>query len=327
VKIKAGIIGLGNIGSLFDEDPKRKEVWSHAGAYLSFPGVDLVAGADPDKTKLDKFAGRCPHAQLYQDYREMFSDRLDIVSICSPTPLHFEMVSYVANSGVKGIFCEKPIAVCVEDARKMVDLCRRQNIVLAVNHTRRWDQNYGVAKRTIEQGKIGAIRSVIGSYSDKVFMMGTHLLDMLRFYAGDVDWVVGEGANLESDDPGIGGILSFKNGASGFVTCNGKREDFIFQINIAGSEGRIIILDNGNCTEFYQFKESNRYSGYRELERQPLPEPKNSENALISAITDIVQCIYKGGQPSCTGEDGLKALELAVALCSSARDNNKKIEL
>ncbi len=143
MKLKAGIIGLGNIGSLFDEDPKSKEVWSHVGAYLACPKVDIVAGAEPDMTKLDKFAQRCPQARLYQGYREMLNDkRLDIVSICSPTASHFEILSRAVETDVKAIFCEKPIASRVEDARQMVDICQAKKAILAVNYTRRWDQNY-----------------------------------------------------------------------------------------------------------------------------------------------------------------------------------------
>lgn len=328
MKLKAGIIGLGNIGSLFNEDPKRKEVWSHAGVYLVSPNIEVVAGVDPDINKLEKFSKRCPGAKLYQDCREMLNDnRLDIVSICSPTASHFEIFSQVVSSDIKAIFCEKPIASRIEDARQMVDVCQAKNIILAVNHTRRWDQRYHLVKEYIDQGKIGGIRSIIGNYSDKVFTMGTHLVDTMRLYGGDVDWVIGAGENLESDDPGISGFLYFENGAKGFITCNGKRENLIFGIDILGAKGRIRIIDNGHRTEFFHFEESDRYSGYQELKRQPVPKLQTEKNPLVSAVENIIKCLEKGGEPACTGEDGLKALEIAVALCDSARNDNKKIRL
>jgi len=328
MKLKAGIIGLGNIGSLFDEDPKRKEVWSHAGAYLASPKVEIIAGADIDRDKLDKFSKRCPQARLYKDCGEMLNDnRLDIVSICSPSASHFEMLSRAVDSDIKVIFCEKPIASRIEDARQMVDICQAKNVILAVNHTRRWDQRYRRVKEYIDQGKIGEIRSIIGNYSDKVFMVGTHLVDMLRFFGGDVDWVIGEGENLESDDPTISGFLFFKTGSKGFIICNGERENLVFEIDVLGAEGRIRIAENGYLTEFFRFEESNRYSGYQELKRQPMPKTKVRNNPLVSAIENIIECIEKGGELACTGEDGLRALEIAVTLCASARNNNEKIRL
>ncbi len=328
MKLKAGIIGLGNIGSLFDEDPRRKEVWSHVGAYLASPKVAIVAGAEPDITRLNRFAQRCPQAKPYQDYGEMLKDnRLDMVSICSPTDTHFEILSRAVEAEVKAIFCEKPVASRVEDAHQMVDICQAEGVILAVNYTRRWDQNYRQVKEYIDQGKIGEIRSIIGNYSDKVFMMGTHLVDMLRFFGGEVDWVIGEGGNLDADDPGISGLLLFKNGAKGFLTCNGKRENLVFEIDVLGTEGKIRIVENGYRTEFFRFEESNRYSGYQELKRQPMPKSKAGKNPLVSGVEDILECIEKGGEPACTGKDGLKALEIAVALCTSARNNNEKIRI
>lgn len=328
MKIYAGIIGLGNIGSIFDEDPKREQVSSHAGAYLASPNVEIVAGADPDATKLNRFSKRCPQAGIYRDYGELLNDnRLDIVSICSPTASHFEILSRAADSDIRAIFCEKPIASRIEDARQMVDICQTKNIILAVNHTRRWDQRYRHVKEYIDQGKIGVIRSIIGHYSDKMFMMGTHLIDMLRYYGGDVDWVTGEGENPESDDPAISGLLFFRNGAKGFITCSGKRENLIFEIDVLGSEGRIRIVDNGYLTEFFRFNESDRYSGYQELKKQALPEVNVVRNPLVAAVENVVECLQGGGEPSCTGEDGLKSLEIAVALCASAGNNSEKINL
>jgi predicted dehydrogenase len=156
-------------------------------------------------------------------------------------------------------------------------------------------------------------------------MIGTHLVDTMSFYGGDIDWVIGEGDNLDSDDPGISGFLSFKNGARGFIIVYGKRENLIFEIDVLGAQGRIRITDNGYHTEFLHFEESDRYSGYQELKRQPMPRAKPGKSPLISAIENIIDCIEKSGKPACTGEDGLKALEITVALCESARHNNQKI--
>jgi len=323
---KAAIIGLGNIGSLFDEDPKRKEVWSHTGAYLMTPNIEVVAGADTDMDKLERFSKRCPGTKLYRDYVEMLDDNyLDIVSICSPTASHFEILLRAVESNIKAIFCEKPIATHTDDARKMVNICKKKKVTLAINHTRRWDLNYIRVNEYVSEGEIGELRSIIGNYSDKVFMVGTHLIDMFGFYCGDVDWVMGAGEKLESDDPGISGLLSFKNGGRGFIICSGRRENLVFEIDLIGTRGRIRILDNGHRTELFRFEESDRYSGYKELKRQPSPVIMSGESRLVLAIKDIIQCIETGAKPLCSGEDGLKSLEIASALCRSAKNNNKKI--
>ncbi len=325
---KTAIIGLGNIGSLFDEDPKRKDIWSHTGAYLVSPDTEIVAGSDPDINKLERFSKRCPGVKVYLDYTEMLADNhLDIVSICSPTASHFEILSEVAKSGIKAIFCEKPIASCIEDACQMVSICKEKNIILAINHTRRWDLNYIRVNKYIRQEKIGELKSILGNYPDKIFMVGTHLIDTLRFYGGDVDWVIGAGDNLGSDDPAISGLVSFKNGYRGAIMCCSEKANLIFEIDVIGTKGRVRIIDNGHRVEFFQFEQSDRYSGYQELKKQPSPKSGRGKNPLVSAVKNIVDCIERGGNPACTGEDGLRALEVAVALYDSARNDSRRIKL
>ncbi|MDH4186996.1 MAG: hypothetical protein OEV08_08355, partial [Nitrospira sp.] len=68
---RAGIIGLGQIGNLFDEDPRRKEIWTHTGAYLAMPNVVLAAGADPDEHRLRRFLYRRVTANAYRNYQSM----------------------------------------------------------------------------------------------------------------------------------------------------------------------------------------------------------------------------------------------------------------
>ncbi len=180
---KAAIIGLGNIGSLFDEDSRRKDVSSHAGAYLVSTDVEIDAAADPDKSKLERFSARCPGVKLYTDYKDMLAgQRLDIISVCSPTNTHFEIVSDAAKYDIRAIFCEKPIASRVEDGHSLVELCGKKAITLAVNHSRRCDRNYIRIKEYITQGEIGEITSITGIYPDKVYMVGLPGENMQSIY-------------------------------------------------------------------------------------------------------------------------------------------------
>ncbi|MEP6602122.1 MAG: Gfo/Idh/MocA family oxidoreductase, partial [Nitrospirota bacterium] len=175
-RYRAAIIGLGQIGNQFDDDPKRSVVWTHAGAYECVPEVELIAGADPDTNRLDRFLDRRNVRGGYQDYRQMLRDEaIDLLSVCTPTELHCSMVLEGARAGVKAIFCEKPLAATVEQGVAMVEACRSAGVVLAVNHTRRWESIYLEAKRLLNDGVIGRIESVAGYYPGKVFTMGTHL--------------------------------------------------------------------------------------------------------------------------------------------------------
>jgi predicted dehydrogenase len=329
-RARAAIIGLGQIGNLFDDDPKRTEVWTHAGAYLGVPEIELVAGADPDPGRLGRFTERRGTVHGYRDYRTMLrSEGVHLLSICSPTPLHYEMVMEGVRAGVKGIFCEKPLASSMQEAAEMVEACASAGVVLAVNHTRRWEAVYSRAKKMLDQGRIGRLESVAGRYPGKVFTMGTHLFDLMRYFGGDVDWVCGDETGRGADEPSLSGLLRFVSGAQGAAITGWDRANHLFELDLLGSEGRLRLWGDGSCLSNALFQDSLRFSGYRELGAMPLEDATEvrGENRLVAAVRDLLACVETNGTPACSGRDGMGALEIALALCESASRGGARIPL
>jgi predicted dehydrogenase len=332
-RLRAAIIGLGQIGNQFDDDPKRTDVWTHAGAYSSVSAVELIAGADPDETRLHRFLDRRHVRAGYCNYQEMLQkEPIDLLSVCSPTELHYTMVLAGVQAGVKAIFCEKPLASTVEQGMAMVEACRSAGIVLAVNHTRRWESIYLQAKRLIDEGAIGRIESISGHYPGKVFTMGTHLFDLMRYYGGDVEWVSAVDVGEATAEPNLAGHLRFRSGAYGAILCGWDRSNHVFELDLHGSHGRIRISGDGTLLEVFHFAESPRYSGYRELVPVELPVGQGQatageENRFIAAVNDLVRCAETGEVPACSGQDGLAAVEMACALVESARTGCRPIDL
>lgn len=327
-RLRAAIIGLGQIGNQFDDDPKRTVVWTHAGAYLGVPQVELIAGADPDEQRLQQFLARRGVTAGYKSYQEMLQEQaIDLLSVCSPTSLHYEMVLEGVRAGVKAIFCEKPIAETVEQAVEMVDACASAGIVLAVNHTRRWESIYVHAKRLLNLNLIGRLESIVGYYPGKVFTMGTHLFDLMRYFAGDVEWVSGVQVGQDTPEPHIGGQIKFRSGAIGSVISGWDRTNHIIEVDCVGTRGRMRISGDGTQLEVFSFENSPRYSGYRELTNSPFEDAGRvqDENRLIAAIQDLAWCIGTGSDPACTGEDGLAALEIACGLVESAQVGGRRV--
>ena len=126
-KLNVGIIGCGRIGSLLEDDPLRGKPCTHAGGFASVSSVKLVAGCDIDPSRLKQFGERWGVDRLYVDHREMLKrENLDIVCIAAWTPLHGRLALDTARSGVKGIFCEKPLTVDVAEGRKLVKTCEQK---------------------------------------------------------------------------------------------------------------------------------------------------------------------------------------------------------
>ena len=333
---RAGVIGLGQIGNLFDEDPKRKEIWTHTGAYLALPDVVLAAGADSDEDRRRRFLYRSVSATAYVDYQSMLhAERLDVVSVCTPTALHHEMVLAAVKAGVRAVFCEKPLAATPEQAAVMVEVCQSAGVLLAVNHTRRWESIYVRAKQLVEEGAIGRIEAIVGYYPGKVFTMGTHLFDLMRFFGGDVQWVCGQSpdSRIASDEEGsLSGQLQFRSGATGCIISGWDRSNHVFELDLVGSTGRLRLSGDGAAMDLSRFTESPRYSGYRELAKGEEigrcgREEQSQGSRLVTAMRDVIDCIGTGRQPACSGQDGLAAVDIACALRESVAHGNSRVEL
>lgn len=333
---RAGVIGLGQIGNLFDEDPKRKEIWTHTGAYLALSDVSLAAGADSDAGRRNSFLKRSGTAKTYINYQEMFEyEQLDIVSICTPTSLHHEMVLAAVRAGVRAIFCEKPLAATPEQAAEMVEACQSAGVLLAVNHTRRWEPIYVRAKQLVQEGTIGRIEAIIGYYPGKVFTMGTHLFDLMRFFGGDVQWVCGQSpdARIALDEEGsLSGQVQFRSGAMGCIVSGWDRTNHVFELDLVGSAGRLRLSGDGASMDLCRFEESPRYSGYRELAPDNeigrcSQEGVPNVSRLVTAMRDVIDCIGSGKVPACSGQDGLAAVDIACALRESVTHGNSRVEL
>ena len=234
-KFKTGIVGCGRIGSILEEDPLRGKPCTHAGGFSALPAIHLSAGCDIDPERLKEFGKRWHVTGLYSDYREMLEkENLDILCIATWTPLHASMTLEAAKAGIKGIFCEKPIATNLKQAQKMVRACQKNNIPLIINHERRWDAYYQQARKLIRSGKIGEIKTLIGNAlswkpgrlpvsehgGGPLFHDGTHLTDLLLFFGGPVAWVSGHETRPGGEkyiEETASAILGFKNGAIGFI--------------------------------------------------------------------------------------------------------------
>lgn len=308
---RVGIVGCGRIASVFDEDPKRAQIWTHARAYQDDGRTELVAAADINPTALADFCKKWLVRQAYTDYRTMLrNEQIDLLSICTPPASHLEIAVEARRAGVRAIWCEKPMASSVEEADRMLEACR--DIVLAVNHPRRWDPCYRTAKVLLDAGRIGTVQDAVCYYSGGVANIGSHLFDTLRYLFGDVAWLRAEPAADRQPDPNLSGTVGFHGGVRGRLVGCGAASFLIFELDVLGIEGRLRVLNNGERIELWHASDSPRYSDVQEL---ILQEELGGwrEERMVQAIADILGCLERGGTPACSGMDGRKALELVAA--------------
>ncbi len=321
----AGIIGCGRIGCTLDDDPLRRGVWTHAGAYRACAATELVAAADVDATALARCGERWGVRRLYADYREMLArERLDIVSVCTPSHTHAAALRAALAAGVPAIWCEKPLAASVPEALDLVAECRGR--VVAVNHVRRWDKAYETARAWLAAGRAREIRAASAWYTGGVSNIGSHLFDTLRFLLGEAAWVWAPPRDLQPGDPNVSGAIGFSSGVVCQILGCGPGDFLLFEIDLVGSDGRLRIGGNGTRVEAWDMGASARYLGSRELQESKVLWEGEDGERMVAALLDIVGCLEHGGEPRCTVRDGQKAVELVGAFLSSV-DERRPIAL
>jgi predicted dehydrogenase len=258
------------------------------------------------------------------------NEQLDIVSVCTTARVRAQIVQDVARAGVKAIWAEKPIALTLEDADAMVRTCREQGVALAINCSRRWNPSFSQMRRLIDEGRIGKVLQITAYSQCSLSHNGSHVIDIIRYLAGsEVEWVFGEMESDEAaatnDDLQGNGYLAFANGVRCYLrtTTNTIAN---WEVDVIGETGRLRSVANCADTEFYQFVEGGpRNRG--QPAKIPFPMPAHIPGTGVAVVEDLVNAIETGSDPKCSGEDGLAALEIAMALRESHRRGGIKVTL
>jgi len=151
-KLKVGIIGTGFIGPVHVEAAKRTGL------------ADVVALADVNDEVAATKAKALGIPVSYGDYKKLLADQtIDIVHICTPNHLHFQMAKEAMEAG-KHVVCEKPLAMNSDEAKILVDMAKEKRLVNAIHFNLRFYPIIHQAKAMVESGEIGEIFAVNGSY-------------------------------------------------------------------------------------------------------------------------------------------------------------------
>ena len=147
---RAAIIGCGRMSR------------GHARAYKEL-GIPVVAGADISEEALERAREQYGAQKTYTDYVQLLDEvKPELVSVVTAELLHCEMVVAAAERGVKGIVCEKPMAMDLGEAKRMLDACRASGSKLTISHQRQYESQYVRARELIARGAIGKVRFAEG---------------------------------------------------------------------------------------------------------------------------------------------------------------------
>jgi len=329
---RAALIGCGRIGTGVERYASVIQPWAHASVLEANPRTELVALVDAGAESLAKAHANFPTAAIFEDAQKMFDEiKPDIVTIATPTPSHKALTLMAARSGVKAIVCEKPIALSVQDGEEMIKVCREANIPLFINHIRRFDTLIRDAKAKLPE--IGEITQANARYTRGIHNNGTHTIDLLRYFMGEVVSTSGvRNTSTETytdlpDDPNIDGMLFFASGARASLQSFDSNDYSIFDFDWYGRKGLLSLRHFGFRVEMSGVKSCSAFVGHKELHDMARTVAGEPRSFMAPMVQHVVDCLDGKDAPVCTGEDGVAALRVIEALEKSARENGAMVSV
>lgn len=308
------IVGCGNIAGGFDKGRKLTDFpYTHAGAYIRDNRFKMAACIDPDEARRIEFMKEWNIQLGFSSIDEICSldCQFDVISICSPTKYHLYDIEVVLQLSPKLIFCEKPITTSLLETERLVQACKAANILMAVNHTRRWDPSVAKLKADILSGRRGELRSIIGIYNKGILNNGSHMLDLLHFLVGPVSVIkVGKPVNdYLPNDPTIPVWLESEKGVPIHLVCAHAEDYAGFELQIIFSSGVFIMEEGGLYWRDRRAAESSTFKGYRKLD-DGARYAGEYPHAMIEAIDNIYRAITRGDALVSSGETALLAQKM-----------------
>lgn len=325
-KYRAAVIGLGFIG-LKADIPRKHLPQSHTLAYRMNPDIELTAAVGVRQEQGDQLNLVAPETKYYMDLEAMLDEQpLDVISICTPEHVRFELLQTVmSRSAAPILFLEKPVATSLQEAEKIAALVRSHQRTVVVNLSRRWSDGVRQIRQAVQSEEFGKLTNIHLRYTRGLYNNGSHLFDLVRFVAGEIDRVqVVRQVSTNMDQKGdwtFSFLFSLENGVHGYAEAFDDRNYLMFEMDLFFDKGKIELLRTGDEIRFYAAAGHASIQGrHLTLKREEQSLLARSSN-IQKAVEHIVDILRTGAEPVCTLEDGIYPLYVADALIRSHRDH------
>ena len=325
-KLRVGMIGCGGIAKL------------HAERLIKLDDVELVAFADILKDRASAFS-KSYGGRAYIDWREMVDrERLDIVYICLPPFAHEDEVMVAAEKGIH-IFIEKPIALNVDLAQRMVRAVEKSGVKSQVGYNCRFGLAVEESKKLIQNGDAGEVGLAFGMYwchflggawwrdkeksGGQIVEQSTHLYDALRYLCGEVEEVHGYmNRRFWTDVPDLtiedvsSSTFKFKSGAVGSIVATtwGVPSRWWLRWMIATTNYTLESRDASTLT---------LYSTKEPLKTKMLSEVRDT---YLLEAKDLIHAVVEDDETRTPIGEGVKTLEFTLAAMKSM-ETGKPVKL
>ncbi len=322
------IIGCGAIAGGYDAE-RSPDDWplSHAGAIARDDRFELAACVDPNDAARASFTERwaVPVAAADVDALAAEPGAFDLIVVASPTATHAQNLSTAHAMRPRLVFCEKPVADDLADAKRLTAQYAGSGTPLAVNYTRRWAPDLAEFASQIDAGWWGELISATGTYTKGIVHNGSHAVDLLRMLVGEVELHGVGPARLDhwQHDPTVSALLTARDGAPVHLVAGDARALTQFELILAFEKGEIAMRDGGMRIETRSVESNPDFAGYQQL-ALPQSVPGRYPEAMMRAYANIADNLADGAALASTGETALHAHAICEEIRVRALESLKK---
>lgn len=312
------VVGAGQIGAFFDR-PSSPAILTHGHAFSKHPGFNLLGFVDVDYSKAAEAAGIWG-GRAYNTIDDACGyNQVDVVCLAAPDEYHYSYLKRLAGSNSKLIFLEKPLVKTLTEADEILSLYKRSPIAVEINYSRRFVPEFADLREAIQEGRFGRYLSGTGYYGKGVSHNGSHMIDILRYWLGEIasSTPLDHIFDYYDDDPVVSAVLQLQRGGPFFLQAIDCRSFTHFEVDLLFEKNRIRMVDSGYKIEKYTVVDSRTYAGYRNLS---LEKEINTSlgHAMYHAACNIYDHLNSGAGLLCSMADGYRALEICQGLKDGA---------
>ena len=318
-KIKAGVVGVGSMGQ------------HHARNYFEMPGVELVGVCDVSEEQAKKIASQY-NCKYYTNYHDLIKE-VDVISIVTPSQFHLQPTLDFLN-GSTHVLVEKPIALNLEDADKMIEAAEKNNKLLMVGHIGRFNPVMREVKKVLNDSKPLQIETHrYGPFfervkeTDIVLDLVIHDIDNIRYLTGsEPKNISAVGGKVHSNNVDFcSAVLIMQNGSiatlnasratqrkirSMWISCQDKFIDLSYisqDIDVYHKSSPTFLPKNGEVL----YKQDNIIEKVTVYKKEPLK----------IELTHFIKCVNGEEKPEVDGKSARRNLEIALNILDKINKN------
>jgi predicted dehydrogenase len=326
-ELRAAVIGVGSMGR------------HHARVYTELTETALVGVADVEPSTGEQI-GTKYGVRSYTDYRQLLeAEEPDIVTVAVPTGNHRAVVETALEAGAH-VLVEKPIAATVADAEFLIERADALGRKLMVGHIVRFSPVMQALKDHLDEGELGRIFQIVcrrvGPFPSRIRDVGVvidlapHDLDIMRFVSGEeavrVYAETEQQIHTDHEDL-VTAQIRFTDGFTGVLEINWLTPVKIREVTVLGEQGMFRANDLTQDLFFHENADANGldWSHLSLLkgvsEGKMIRYPIQRYEPLRAELQAFAESVLEDTPVPVSGEDGLAALELALAVVESGRSN------